>query len=95
MKSHSSFFSLHTLFLLNLQTDEEAFRESFKNALMYLFTFGDTSANVDRVIKFVATFCTKLDDEEEFLLFIINIIFDVSVTVYIMRYNSGHRTCVR
>ncbi|VVC99740.1 unnamed protein product, partial [Leptidea sinapis] len=52
------------------------FRESFKNALLYLFTFGDTSANVDRVIQFVATFCTSLDDEEEFLMFIFNIVFE-------------------
>lgn len=46
---------------------------------MYLFTFGDTSANVDRVIQFVATFCTSLNDEEEFLLFIFEVIFDVSM----------------
>ncbi|CAH2237059.1 jg9550 [Pararge aegeria aegeria] len=57
--------------------DQDAFRESFKNALHYLFTFGDTSANVDRVVEFVSTFCTKLDDEEEFLMFIIEIIFDL------------------
>lgn len=61
------------------QMAEESFRESFKNALLYLFTFGDTSANVDRVVQFVATFCTTLDDEEEFLLFIFDIIFNVSI----------------
>ncbi|KAI8442196.1 hypothetical protein MSG28_005789 [Choristoneura fumiferana] len=72
------------------KTDEEAFRESFKNALMYLFTFGDTSTNVDRVIKFVATFCTTLDDEEEFLLFIINIIFDCQcVSGQSVRYRAS------
>lgn len=62
-----------------LQLDEDSFRESFKNALQYLFTFGDTSANVDRVVQFVATFCTSLDDEEEFILFIFDIIFEVSI----------------
>ncbi|XP_063389142.1 condensin complex subunit 3 isoform X2 [Cydia fagiglandana] len=70
--------------------DEQVFRESFKNALMYLFTFGDTSPNVDRVIKFVATFCTTLDDEEEFLFFIINIIFDCQcVSGQSVRYRAS------
>ncbi|XP_063541275.1 condensin complex subunit 3 isoform X2 [Cydia strobilella] len=70
--------------------DEQLFRESFKNALMYLFTFGDTSPNVDRVVKFVATFCTTLDDEEEFLLFIINIIFDCQcVSGQSVRYRAS------
>ncbi|GBP64873.1 Condensin complex subunit 3 [Eumeta japonica] len=55
--------------------DQDAFRESFSNALHYMFTFGDTSANVDRVVQFIATFCTSLDDEEEFLFFIFEIIF--------------------
>lgn len=68
------------LVFLSSQTDQDAFRESFRNALQYLFTFGDTSANVDRVIQFVATFCTSLDDEEEFLMFIFDIIFDVSIS---------------
>ncbi|CAK1541635.1 unnamed protein product [Leptosia nina] len=57
------------------KTNEDSFRESFRNALQYLFSFGDTSANVDRVIQFVATFCTSLE-EEEFLLFVFNIIFE-------------------
>lgn len=65
--------------MIYLQIDQDIFRESFKNALHYLFTFGDTSANVDRVVQFVATFCTSLDDEEEFLMFIFEIIFDVSI----------------
>lgn len=69
---------LQTKSSIYLQMDEDSFRESFKNALFYLFTFGDTSANVDRVVQFVATFCTTLDDEEEFLLFIFDIIFNVS-----------------
>lgn len=65
-----------------MQIDQDFFRESFKNALHYLFTFGDTSANVDRVVQFVATFCTSLDDEEEFLMFIFEIIFDVGICYY-------------
>ncbi|XP_053617044.1 condensin complex subunit 3 [Plodia interpunctella] len=70
--------------------DEDSFRESFKNALHYLFTFGDTSANVDRVIQFVATFCTCLDDEEEFLLFIFEIIFDCQcVSGQSVRYRAS------
>ncbi|KAL0867738.1 hypothetical protein ABMA27_008464 [Loxostege sticticalis] len=70
--------------------DENAFRESFKNALHYLFTFGDTSANVDRVIQFVATFCTSLDDEEEFLMFICDIIFDCQcVSGQSVRYRAS------
>ncbi|KAG6446816.1 condensin complex subunit 3 [Manduca sexta] len=70
--------------------DEDTFRESFKNALMYLFTFGDTSANVDRVVQFVATFCTSLDDEEEFLLFIFDIIFDCQcVSGQSIRYRAS------
>ncbi|XP_013189571.2 condensin complex subunit 3 [Amyelois transitella] len=70
--------------------DEDCFRESFKNALHYLFTFGDTSANVDRVIQFVATFCTCLDDEEEFLLFICDIIFDCQcVSGQSVRYRAS------
>ncbi|XP_026754955.2 condensin complex subunit 3 [Galleria mellonella] len=69
---------------------EDEFRESFKNALQYLFTFGDTSANVDRVIQFVATFCTSLDDEEEFLLFIFDIIFDCQcVSGQSVRYRAS------
>ncbi|KAL4711777.1 hypothetical protein ACJJTC_005946 [Scirpophaga incertulas] len=72
------------------KVDEESFRESFKNALLYLFTFGDTSANVDRVIQFVATFCTSLDDEEEFLMFICNIIFDCQcVSGQSVRYRAS------
>ncbi|XP_039752024.1 condensin complex subunit 3 isoform X2 [Pararge aegeria] len=70
--------------------DQDAFRESFKNALHYLFTFGDTSANVDRVVEFVSTFCTKLDDEEEFLMFIIEIIFDCQcVSGQSVRYRAS------
>lgn len=70
--------------------DEESFRDSFKNALMYLFTFGDTSANVDRVIQFVATFCTSLNDEEEFLLFIFEVIFDCQcVSGQSVRYRAS------
>ncbi|XP_022831781.1 condensin complex subunit 3 [Spodoptera litura] len=70
--------------------DEDSFRESFRNALQYLFTFGDTSANVDRVVQFVATFCTSLDDEEEFLLFIFNIIFDCQcVSGQSVRYRAS------
>ncbi|CAB3246204.1 unnamed protein product [Arctia plantaginis] len=70
--------------------DENSFRESFKNAMMYLFTFGDTSANVDRVIQFVATFCTSLDDEEEFLLFIFDIIFNCQcVSGQSVRYRAS------
>ncbi|KAM3963822.1 chromosome associated protein G [Aphomia sociella] len=70
--------------------DQDLFRESFKNALHYLFTFGDTSANVDRVIQFVATFCTSLDDEEEFLLFIFDIIFDCQcVSGQSVRYRAS------
>ncbi|CAH0595327.1 unnamed protein product [Chrysodeixis includens] len=70
--------------------DEDSFRESFKNALHYLFTFGDTSANVDRVVQFVATFCTSLDDEEEFLLFIFDIIFDCQcVSGQSVRYRAS------
>ncbi|CAG9104117.1 unnamed protein product [Plutella xylostella] len=69
---------------------ETSFRESFKNALYYLFTFGDTSANVDRVIQFVATFCTSLDDEEEFLLFIFDIIFNCQcVSGQSVRYRAS------
>nr|XP_049699257.1 condensin complex subunit 3 [Helicoverpa armigera] len=70
--------------------DEDSFRESFKNAIMYLFTFGDTSANVDRVVQFVATFCTSLDDEEEFLLFIFDVIFDCQcVSGQSVRYRAS------
>ncbi|CAH0402752.1 unnamed protein product [Chilo suppressalis] len=70
--------------------DEDAFHESFKNALHYLFTFGDTSANVDRVIQFVATFSTSLDDEEEFLMFICNIIFECQcVSGQSVRYRAS------
>ncbi|KAH9632408.1 hypothetical protein HF086_011380 [Spodoptera exigua] len=70
--------------------DEDSFRESFRNALQYLFTFGDTSANVDRVVQFVASFCTSLDDEEEFLLFIFNIIFDCQcVSGQSVRYRAS------
>ncbi|XP_059050784.1 condensin complex subunit 3 [Achroia grisella] len=70
--------------------DQDTFRESFKNALHYLFTFGDTSANIDRVIQFVATFCTSLDDEEEFLLFIFDIIFDCQcVSGQSVRYRAS------
>ncbi|CAH0713737.1 unnamed protein product, partial [Brenthis ino] len=70
--------------------DQDFFRESFKNALHYLFTFGDTSANVDRVIQFVATFCTSLDDEEEFLMFIFEIIFDCQcVSGQSVRYRAS------
>ncbi|XP_041971882.1 condensin complex subunit 3 isoform X2 [Aricia agestis] len=70
--------------------DEESFRESFKNALQYLFTFGDTSANVDRVVQYVATFCTSLDDEEEFLLFIFDIIFECQcVSGQSVRYRAS------
>ncbi|XP_047511520.1 condensin complex subunit 3 isoform X1 [Pieris napi] len=70
--------------------DENIFRESFKNALHYLFTFGDTSTNVDRVIQFVATFCTSLDDEEEFLMFIFNIIFECQcVSGQSVRYRAS------
>ncbi|KAJ8712953.1 hypothetical protein PYW08_008257 [Mythimna loreyi] len=70
--------------------DEDSFRESFKNALHYLFTFGDTSANVDRVVQFVATFCISLDDEEEFLLFIFDIIFDCQcVSGQSVRYRAS------
>ncbi|XP_026314195.1 condensin complex subunit 3 isoform X2 [Hyposmocoma kahamanoa] len=70
--------------------DEDSFRKSFKNALLYLFTFGDTSANVDRVVQFVATFCTALDDEEEFLLFIFDIIFDCQcVSGQSVRYRAS------
>ncbi|CAG9791474.1 unnamed protein product [Diatraea saccharalis] len=70
--------------------DEDSFRESFKNALHYLFTFGDTSANIDRVIQFVATFCTSLDDEEEFLMFICNIIFECQcVSGQSVRYRAS------
>ncbi|XP_048482532.1 condensin complex subunit 3 [Plutella xylostella] len=69
---------------------ETSFRESFKNALYYLFTFGDTSPNVDRVIQFVATFCTSLDDEEEFLLFIFDIIFNCQcVSGQSVRYRAS------
>ncbi|CAH2052121.1 unnamed protein product, partial [Iphiclides podalirius] len=72
------------------KTEQDAFRESFKNALQYLFTFGDTSANVDRVIQFVATFCTSLDDEEEFLMFISDIIFDCQcVSGQSVRYRAS------
>lgn len=71
-----------------LQLDEDSFRESFKNALQYLFTFGDTSANVDRVVQFVATFCTSLDDEEEFILFIFDIIFEVSLSFQLKLSNT-------
>lgn len=71
---------MHYCILFRTQLDEDSFRKSFKNALLYLFTFGDTSANVDRVVQFVATFCTALDDEEDFLLFIFDIIFDVSIS---------------
>ncbi|XP_013145428.1 PREDICTED: condensin complex subunit 3 isoform X2 [Papilio polytes] len=72
------------------KTDQDAFRESFRNALQYLFTFGDTSANVDRVIQFVATFCTSLDDEEEFLMFIFDIIFDFQcVSGQSVRYRAS------
>ncbi|XP_038212999.1 condensin complex subunit 3 isoform X2 [Zerene cesonia] len=70
--------------------DQDTFRESFKNALHYLFTFGDTSANVDRVVQFVATFCTSLDDEEEFLMFIFEIIFDCQcVSGQSVRYRAS------
>ncbi|XP_052738929.1 condensin complex subunit 3 [Bicyclus anynana] len=70
--------------------DQDVFRESFKNALHYLFTFGDTSANVDRVVEFVSTFCTKLDDEEEFLMFIFEIIFDCQcVSGQSVRYRAS------
>ncbi|XP_013167759.1 PREDICTED: condensin complex subunit 3 isoform X2 [Papilio xuthus] len=72
------------------KTEQDAFRESFRNALQYLFTFGDTSANVDRVIQFVATFCTSLDDEEEFLMFIFDIIFDFQcVSGQAVRYRAS------
>ncbi|XP_068623448.1 condensin complex subunit 3 [Battus philenor] len=72
------------------KTDEDLFKESFKNALLYLFTFGDTSANVDRVIQFVATFCTTLDDEEEFLMFIFDVIFDCQcVSGQSVRYRAS------
>ncbi|CAK1590335.1 unnamed protein product [Parnassius mnemosyne] len=72
------------------KTDQDAFCESFKNALQYLFTFGDTSANVDRVIQFVATFCTSLDDEEEFLMFIFDIIFECQcVSGQSVRYRAS------
>ncbi|KPJ11528.1 Condensin complex subunit 3 [Papilio machaon] len=72
------------------KTEQDAFRESFRNALQYLFTFGDTSANVDRVIQFVATFCTSLDDEEEFLMFIFDIIFDFQcVSGQSVRYRAS------
>ncbi|KAI5634037.1 hypothetical protein NE865_13206 [Phthorimaea operculella] len=70
--------------------DEGTFRESFKNAMEYLFTFGDTSANVDRVVQFVATFCTSLDDEEEFLMFIFEIIFECQcVSGQSVRYRAS------
>ncbi|XP_064074316.1 condensin complex subunit 3 [Vanessa tameamea] len=70
--------------------EQDFFRESFKNALHYLFTFGDTSANVDRVVQFVATFCTSLDDEEEFLMFIFEIIFDCQcVSGQSVRYRAS------
>ncbi|XP_045770313.1 condensin complex subunit 3 [Maniola jurtina] len=70
--------------------DQDTFRESFRNALHYLFTFGDTSANVDRVVQFVSTFCIALDDEEEFLLFIFDIIFDCQcVSGQSVRYRAS------
>ncbi|XP_069357217.1 condensin complex subunit 3 isoform X1 [Maniola hyperantus] len=70
--------------------DEDTFRESFRNALHYLFTFGDTSANVDRVVQFVSTFCIALDDEEEFLMFIFDIIFDCQcVSGQSVRYRAS------
>ncbi|CAH2093882.1 unnamed protein product [Euphydryas editha] len=78
------------LIKLYKKIDQDFFRESFKNALQYLFTFGDTSANVDRVVQFVATFCTSLDDEEEFLMFIFEIIFDCQcVSGQSVRYRAS------
>ncbi|XP_045453962.1 condensin complex subunit 3 [Melitaea cinxia] len=78
------------LIKLYKKIDQDFFRESFKNALHYLFTFGDTSANVDRVVQFVATFCTSLDDEEEFLMFIFEIIFDCQcVSGQSVRYRAS------
>ncbi|OWR54950.1 condensin complex subunit 3 like protein [Danaus plexippus plexippus] len=72
------------------KTEADDFKESFKNALFYLFTFGDTSTNVDRVIQFVATFCTLLDDEEEFLMFIFDIIFECQcVSGQSVRYRAS------
>ncbi|CAG9559116.1 unnamed protein product [Danaus chrysippus] len=71
------------------KTKADDFNESFKNALFYLFTFGDTSSNVDRVIQYVATFCTSLDDEEEFLMFIFDIIFECQcVSSQSVRYRA-------
>lgn len=71
------------------QLDEDTFRISFKNALQYLFTFGESSSNVDRVIQFVATFCTSFDDtEEEFLLFVFEVIFDVSIWLEIESFSE-------
>lgn len=72
----------------NMELSE--FRESFTNALYYLFTFGDTSANVDRVIQFVATFCTSLDDDEEFLLYVCEVIFNCQcVSGQSVRYRAS------
>lgn len=60
-----------------LQIDQDAFRESFINALHYTFMFGDANGNVDRVLQFIANFCTVIDDDEDFLHFVFGVIFDV------------------
>ncbi|XP_077295616.1 chromosome associated protein G [Arctopsyche grandis] len=70
--------------------DEVAFRQSVMSALQYTFTFGDANGNVDRVLQFFANFCASLGDEEDFLHFVFQTIFDCTA---VAGHNVRNRSC--